>query len=753
MVTPATSFAHSHISSDAHASTGARLVTVDGKELPLVGAALSAEARGGLARVVLAQRFVNPHAEPLHVRYQLPLPADGAVSGFSFTIAEERIVGEVDKKHRAKERFEQALASGRTAALLEQSRSSVFQQEVGNIPAGQTVIVEVIVDQPLIWLAEGCWEWRFPTVVGPRYMGAKGRVEDADRMTVNVSKDPLLSRLSLELSISDRVMGPIESPSHALDSRDESGVRRISLRAERDGRLNRDLVVRWPVSELEVGLDLSTARSTRASISSDAFGLLTLVPPSPKAEITPVARDLIVLMDTSGSMDGKPIAQAQRVVLALIDSLGPNDQLELIEFSSSPRRWQKEPAQATKEAKIAAARWVRSLRAGGGTEMHAAVLEAIRPIRKSSQRQVVLITDGYIGFEDQIVEAIVRELPRGSRLHTIGVGSSINRSLTQPAARAGAGIEVIVGLDEDAERAAHRILERTADPIVTELQIDGDAVLEASPVRLPDLFRGAPARLALRLSPKGGTVRVRGRMGSGMFEVTTVAPAIEAGSGSQAVPILFGRERIEDLEAKRRIENTSEIDQEIERLGLAFQIASRMTSWIAVHEKVSVDPEARKRSVLVPQELPEGTSIEGLGLRRSTAAPMMYAPAQGVMADRGEIELEAAQDLSFAEEATGSMLLGGLQEDESDLDSARAPSGSTTRAGMWSPPPAPEPPKPSAITAKPAPRAKLEEGAAFELKKEAAPPKLEKQKSPWMLILFLLLFIAALIMWLVMRRV
>jgi len=148
--------------------SGARLVALDGRTLPLRAVRLRAEARGGIARVTLTQEFVNVYDEPLAVTYLLPLPADGAVSAFAFTIDERRIVGEIDRRAAARQRFEEAIATGRTAALVEQERSSLFTQEIGNIPPRATVHAELAVDQKLGWLDEGAWEWRFPTVVMPR---------------------------------------------------------------------------------------------------------------------------------------------------------------------------------------------------------------------------------------------------------------------------------------------------------------------------------------------------------------------------------------------------------------------------------------------------------------------------------------------------------------------------------------------------------------------------------------------------------
>ncbi len=134
-------------------SNGGRMISTTGRALPLLGATVSADAAGGVARVTVEQRFQNPYAEPLAVTYSLPLPSDGAVSGFSFRVGGRRVVGEIDRKRAARERYEQALMEGHSAALLEQDRSSLFTQEIGNIPPGEEVTVEVSIDQRLRWLS------------------------------------------------------------------------------------------------------------------------------------------------------------------------------------------------------------------------------------------------------------------------------------------------------------------------------------------------------------------------------------------------------------------------------------------------------------------------------------------------------------------------------------------------------------------------------------------------------------------------
>ncbi|MDP3157517.1 MAG: VIT domain-containing protein [Archangium sp.] len=609
-------------------SSGGRLITTDGRALPLIGASLAADAKGGLVRITLEQTFRNPHDEPLRVTYSLPLPADGAVSGFAFRIGEERVVGQVDAKARARQRFEDAILEGRTAAILDQERSSLFTQEVGNVPPRTQVICEVQIDQKLTWLPDGAWEWRFPTVVAPRYLGAPGRVADHAQVSVDVADAELPVKLSLSMAIRDRLPENArpESPSHTLHS--GRGLQRtdVTFADERGAGLDRDVVVRWRVAGLQVGTELDVSRPSSGLASEAAYGLLTLVPPGVEAKMAALPRDLIVLLDTSGSMSGSPLDQARRVTSALVDSLTDQDQLELIEFSNSPRRWKRGSVQATESNRRDAQAWLARLRASGGTEMKSGILEALAPLRAESQRQVILITDGLIGFEHEVLDAISKRLPKGSRVHTVGVGSGVNRSLTLPAARAGRGVELVIGLGEDAEPFVQRLLARTNAPLLTDVEISGSAVLGVSPARIPDLFGGNPALVSLKLRPEGGEVIIRSRSADGDVEDRVTVRPTAHGEGSQTAATLYAREVVEDLELGVATGgNKAELDREIERLGIDFQISTRLTSWVAVSAKQMVDPRAPRRTETMPQALPFGMSAEGVGLRAATAAPLQAA--------------------------------------------------------------------------------------------------------------------------------
>jgi len=323
-------------------------------------------------------------------------------------------------------------------------------------------------------------------------------------------------------------------------------------------------------------------------------------------------------------MGGLPLTHAKKILRGLVDSLDARDRVELIEFSDSPRAFKKEPMLATANVKRDAIAWLEKRQASGGTEMRTAVLSALKPLRADAQRQVVLVTDGYIGGENEILAVLADSLPKGCRMHMVGVGAAPNRSLATAIARAGRGAEILTTEGEDLERATKRIVDRTRAPMLTEVTVRGDAVVKRAPDSVPDVYAGAPLLVALELAAKGGEITVHGMTADGPWERTVRAPAIENLTDEGAVPTLFARERVADLDVHWAMgRDAREIDSQVERLGVEFQIATRLTSFVAIDEERSVDPSAPYRKVSVPQELPHGTTFQGFGL----AGPMpMTAP-------------------------------------------------------------------------------------------------------------------------------
>jgi Ca-activated chloride channel family protein len=610
------------------------LVSVDGRAYPLESARIDARAEGGVAVTALTQKYRNPYREPLEVAYTLPLPADGAVIGYTIRLGDKVIRGEVERREEALAAYRDALFEGRAAGLLEQDRADTFTQRLGSLPAGASVEVQIRVLQPLGFLPAverhpPRWEYRFPTVVGARYEGGEGRVPDADRLDVDrADGQGTLARLDLSLLVAD---GPpsrlaVHAPAHAISCEADGVGARVALREA--ARLDRDLVIRWTAAAEEVGLRVVEGPGLEGD--GGRYALLTLTPPAAAERF--LARDLTILIDASGSMSGQPIGRAKALAAALIRGLDPGDRFEVIAFASQARRLTRGPVEATPNRIRAALAAIESLQAGGATEMAAAIQEALRPLREDAQRQVVLLTDGYIGFEAEVIGHVLRDLPAGSRVHAAGIGSAPNRTLTRGIACAGRGCEVFVGDDRAAAEAAARLRHATARPVLTEIGVAGSALRALAQERPADVFEGQPLVLAVELAPGDGVLEVRGRM-AGEREPWTRAvhvppssaadPAGARPAGAPAVtplPLgaLFGRVAIDGLELRLSAtgDRHEEIEAQIEALGIRHRIASRRTSLVAIAEEPSVDPRAPRRRERLAVEMPAGVSAEGTGLLR-----------------------------------------------------------------------------------------------------------------------------------------
>ena len=177
---------------------------------------------GGIARTRLRQHFANPYSTPLELTYAFPLPADGAVSGYEIHAGSRVIKGRVEPREKARADFETARLEGRTAGLVDEERANFFTQRLGNIPAGTDVVVELTIDHPLAWIAGGAWEWRFPTVIAPRYLGAEGAVPDANAVTVDVVNGATSPTASVSLTIADDVTAEPTSPTHAIAAAEQA---------------------------------------------------------------------------------------------------------------------------------------------------------------------------------------------------------------------------------------------------------------------------------------------------------------------------------------------------------------------------------------------------------------------------------------------------------------------------------------------------------------------------------------------------
>ncbi len=413
---------------DARAEGALRARSHDGRELgnfPLVRTDARMEVSAGVIGATVTQRFQNSFSERIEAVYVFPLPVDAAVDHMEMRVGPRVLRAEIARRDEARQRYDQARDEGRRAALLEQERPNIFTFSVANIDPGTAV------DVTLHYFARarydhGEWELAFPMVVGPRYI--PGSVSDAARISPTYVPPGTRSGHSVALSVrvqAGAAITDIGSSTHAvITAREAEGVATVSLR-EADEIPNRDFVLRWTTS---LPTMQTSFLSHRADITRPGYFALTLEPrrDAPDAEVTP--RELVFLLDTSGSMQGAPLNAVKTAVEHCLRRMHPRDTFTVIDFADtasglSGRPLANNPANVTR-----ALAYLAGLRASGGTNQLDGIHAALAlPGESGRVRNVVFMTDGYIGNETEVLGLTRREVG-SARIFAFGVGSSVSGS-------------------------------------------------------------------------------------------------------------------------------------------------------------------------------------------------------------------------------------------------------------------------------------------------------------------------------------
>ncbi|HUQ04938.1 MAG TPA: VIT and VWA domain-containing protein, partial [Kofleriaceae bacterium] len=519
--------------STSHAAAGsddarAMLLAVDGEtqtELPLVKSAMHVEVRGPIAQVQVTQTFSNPSDKPIELVYVFPLHEDGAVGAMTMRIGPRIIRAQIKKRDEARAAYEGAKREGKTAALLEQERPNIFTQSVANVMPGESIDVALVYDV-LLDPDGDVYELALPTVVGPRYNPGSpletltgtgvqpdtDRVPDASRISPEAAPPGLLTgnTVTVDLDVDAGLpIAAIESPTHGITTKQLSPDHyKIGLAAG-DMVANMDFVLRWRVT---------VASPTLAALAHKGSGhghLALVVQPPPVDAGKAPPRELVFVVDTSGSMSGEPLALAKRGMRYALEHLRPEDSFRIMNFSTSVTAFADGRAQpATKDNVRAGLSYVNGVDAGGGTEMLAGIVAALAsPPADGRSRFVVFMTDGYIGNEDEIFAAVQRHLDKRTHLFSFGIGSSVNRHLLDGLARHGKGVAQYLLLAQAPEPQISSFFARLDAPLLHDLVVDwgGLDVRDATPTAIADLFAGQPIVIAARYGKSGSaTVKVTG---------------------------------------------------------------------------------------------------------------------------------------------------------------------------------------------------------------------------------------------------
>lgn len=599
---------------------GIGCLRTDRGNLPLDEITVDAAICGLATHIELTQGFHNPHAEALEAIYIFPLPPRAAVTAMRMCADDRVVEGVLKERGQARANYEHAVSQGRRAAIAEEERPGVLTMRVGNIMPGERVTVHLTLAGQLSY-EDDLATFRFPLVVAPRYIpgtplpGAQvgtgveldtDAVPDASRISppVLLPGFPNPVRLSIDVDI-DPAGLPLTAVETSLHSttieRRGSGLR---VRLDPGERADRDFLLR-----MRLGSDaISTSLAVRPDGEEGGTFALTLLPPSRQAHDSP--RDVVLVLDRSGSMEGWKMIAARRSAARIIDTLTAADRFAVLAFDSVVARPPGLPddlVDATDRHRFRAVEFLAGLSARGGTEM-------LPPLRQAAQllggagdrdRVLVLVTDGQVGDEDRILGTLAPQLG-GVRVHTVGIDRLVNEGFLQRLAGLTGGRCELVESEDRLDEAMRHIHRRITAPVLTGLSLRSAGLAaelaSLAPSPLPELFEGAPVVISGRFTgPAAGSLVVAGDNG---WQMTV--PAVP--SDNPSLGAVWARARIRDLEDQYVTGASWEhgaLEREIVEVSLRFGVLSRFTAFVSVDEQVVNDGGA-VHSVTQPVEPPSG---------------------------------------------------------------------------------------------------------------------------------------------------
>ncbi|MEZ4233991.1 MAG: VIT domain-containing protein, partial [Polyangiaceae bacterium] len=635
--------------------------------VPLKHTHVSARITEFVAEVEVRQTYENTAANPIEVLYVFPLPENSAVNHLHMQIGERKINAEIKKRAEARRTYEKAKREGHTAALLEQERPNVFTQSVANIPPKSAIEVVVRYVQDLSYDA-GWYEFVFPMVVGPRYMpgealggpqSGKGthadttRVTDASRISPPYVGQGKRSGHDISLEVVANAGQPltdIDVPTHQVEKQARSdGSLRLALK-DQASVPNRDFVFRYRVAD-----DRPRATLFTSNESGPGYFSLVIQPPGVDVDALVGRRELIFVVDVSGSMNGLPLSLSRDAIRQALGGLRPLDTFNVITFASGTRQLFDSAQPANSATLQQAQNFVSTLRAGGSTEMAKAIDAALAPrVTPGRNRYVFFLTDGFVGNESELIEKGERftraatSKDAQARVFTMGVGSSPNRNLIDGLSKAGRGVATYVSSREDPLGAVNRFYHVIDQAILTDLHIEwgGMTPRNVTPNQVPDLF--ASHALALHgeyTKAPARAPKISARAGKQRYEIEVVRRAPALGDRAEKVlGSLWARGQISDYEEQLRSgQGRDRAEASITKLGLEFDLVTRYTSFVAVDESQVV--QGPLSSMMQPVDGPEGVDVgaaggvefsdEPLDAPMSGAAPMPSESNYQVSSRRG----------------------------------------------------------------------------------------------------------------------
>ncbi|HEY7424790.1 MAG TPA: VIT domain-containing protein [Gemmataceae bacterium] len=618
---------------DGEAGFGA--LTTERGCLPLKALDVQARFDGLIARVTLTQTFVNVHAEALEATYIFPLPDRAAVTRFRLEAAGRVIEGELKERGAARREYDKAIQAGQRAAITEEERPGVFTMRVGNLPPAEEATVRLTLTGPLPY-SDGEATFRFPLVVAPRYVPGvpipgpsvgdgvvpdTDAVPDASRISPPVLlpgfPNPVRLGLSVEVPTSSLKPSDFRSSLHTIIESEDNDTKLFRLQPGE--RLDRDFIVRFRIAQERTVTSLSLQPDRDGS---EGTFLLTLVPPAQEAGHS-MGRDVVFVLDRSGSMEGWKMVAARRALARMVDTLTEQDRFTVYAFDdrieTPPEFAGNHLISATNRLRFRAVEFLAKIDSRGGTEMAEPLNRAVNELsgEKNTNREriLVLVTDGQVGNEDQILKHLGQRV-KGLRIFTLGIDRAVNAAFLRRLADLGGGRSEVVESEDRLDEVMDMVHRHIGTPVLTELRLEpaGLKFLPDSvvPGRLPALFAGTPLLISGRYrGDADGAIALQARDAARqMWSVEVRGRRVD----NPALTAVWARGRLREMEDRYVIGTGGQaaLEREIVATSLRFGVLCRFTAFVAVDRSEVVNPGGQVHGVVQPVEQPAGWETQTL---------------------------------------------------------------------------------------------------------------------------------------------
>ncbi len=646
-------------------------------EAPRLKTDVQIDVSGPILRAKVTQRFKNPGKGWVEGTYVFPLPEDAAVDSLRMQIGNRFIEGRIKPREEARKIYEQAKQEGKKAALLEQQRPNIFTNQVANIGPEETIVVQIEYQQA-VHQSGGEFSFRFPMVVAPRYSPMpvvqnvkfndgsgfavpEEGLEALDKITapvldprVNAKINPVTLTVNLNAGFP---LGEVTSTHHKVTtSSDSIDTKHITLISD-EVPADQDFELTW---KAEPGKTPAAGLFREQGPDGKDYLLAFVTPPSLKDAAAPAPdREVIFIIDNSGSMGGESIKQAKASLELAVAALKPEDRFNIIRFDDTMTVYFSSLVSADNANKQEAISYIRSLDAQGGTEMLPALQAALNaqgPVAEGALRQVVFLTDGAIGNEAQLFAEIGRHRGK-ARVFTVGIGSAPNSYFMTKAAEVGRGTYTHIGSEAQVSERMIELFSKLESPVMTDITADfsNGIKAEVTPNPIPDLYVGEPIVLTAEF-PTGdtGMLSLTGQANGQPWRASLDLSKAATGKG---LGKLWARRKIADLEATAfSAENPAQVDKAIETVAMAHHLVSRMTSLVAVEVKPSRPDDEPLSSTKLPLNLPDGWDFEKV-YGESAALSPADLQQDASAAQVGKIAKLAARSIAAAPTAEAARLV------------------------------------------------------------------------------------------------